>query len=106
MAIKKTLRQILLIKKDDLEDDILSSLSDINLLVHSTPEELDSTKEKMDNDAKKLVRISEGVGSQIEKINRWLALLTDENEEQHKTAIFEEFPWAKYRYEKTNKEEN
>ncbi len=48
-----TIHQILINKKDDLEDDVLSSLSDLNMLQNFTPEELGMTKEEVEADSKK-----------------------------------------------------
>lgn len=97
--ITKTIQEILSHEKDNLEDAILSCLTNLNLLQNFTDRELGMTTEEVKIDSKKEAdRIDEYVSSKG-KIEHWLTLIdeSEDGEEKYKELIFEELPWIEKR---------
>jgi len=95
----KTMQEILLHEKENLEDEILSCLTNLNLLQNFTAKELGMTIEEVKIDSKKEAdRIDEYVSS-IGKIEYLLTLVSEfkDGEEKYKELIFEELPWIEKR---------
>ncbi len=100
-----TIYQLLLNGNDDLEDDVLYSLSDLNMLQNFTPEELGMTKEEVEADSKKTADLIAATAAGKDKIEQWLTIINDTNEEEYKEAVFKDLPWIKEKYKRLNNEE-
>ncbi len=73
----KTIRQILLKEKENLEDEILSCLSNLNILQNFTYEELDMSNEKVEIESKREAANIDSYGLTKQKIEHWLKLMND-----------------------------
>ncbi len=96
----KTIRQILLKEKENLEDEILSCLSNLNILQNFTSEELDMSNEKIETESKREAANIDSYALTKQKIEHWLKLMNDEDDEVYKEQIFNDLPWVQKQYDR------
>ncbi len=82
--MKKTIHEILLHEKDNLEDEILSCLTELNLLQNFTVEELCMSSEEVAIDSKKEADSIERFASTKGKIEHWLSIINESKEGEEK----------------------
>ena len=103
----KTIREILDDAIDDMDDDVLYSLSELNLLDHSDPNELDMTAVEIEKAMLKNKEIIDKIRNEQGRLNEWRKKIGETDGEQYKEEIFKELPYIKDRYERIKaREEN
>ncbi len=95
--MNELLHHVLLNQKENLQDAVLSQLSEMNLLDNCTPEELDMTGEEMATAMKSSAAFIDGYNITLEKMDRWLQFF-EKGETPDETAVFTEMPWLQDNY--------
>lgn len=96
---KDSIKKILEHESENLQDAILSCLTNLNLLTTCTPDELDMMKEEMEISKQKEKSVTDDFISTKERIDYWLGEL-NKNEtdfDVQKELILQEFDWIKYK---------
>ncbi len=95
--MNRTVKQILLKEKENLEDEILSCLSNLNLLQNLTAEELDMSNEEIETESKKEATNIDSYALTKRKIKHWLNLINHKDEQVYIEQIFKDLPWVQER---------
>ncbi len=90
--------EILEHQSENLQDAVLSCMTNLNLLTNCTPDELDMTKEEMEISLSKEKKMADNFLFSKEKIDYWLEEL-NKNERDFdvlKVEILKELNWLKF----------
>lgn len=98
--MNRTIKQILLKEQENLEDEILSCLSNLNLLQNLTAEELDMSNEEIETESKKEVANIDRYALTKQRIEHWLDLINDKHEQVYIEQIFKDLPWVQKQYDR------
>lgn len=94
---KERLEQILEHQSDNLQDAILSCMTNLNLLTTFTPDEIGMTKEQMEISEQKEKSVAEGFIFTKERVDYWIEELnrTEKDFDIQRQHILQEFHWLK-----------
>ncbi len=95
--MNELLHRVLLNQKENLQDEVLSQLSELNLLGNSTPEELEMTGEEMATAMKNSAALIDDYNFTMKKMDRWLHFF-ERGETPDEAAVFGEMPWLQDNY--------
>ena len=90
------INEVLFYESNNLQDAILSSLTNLNILTTFTPEEMDMTQWEIEADIEKEKKVINEFIATKGKMDKWLPIMNENTTvENFKEQLLQECPWLK-----------